>query len=154
MICAFDGCWSKKLDDYWGICRRHFKDTLLQQLERFNGDLVAAAVEYNIPWSSRTTRKDGYVVLYFYGMEVREHRVVLARKLGRALLPNESPHHLNGVEDDNRPENLQLWVKPQPPGQRPEDLVAYAYEILATYGDPKDLLALAQEIFDTYGDAA
>jgi hypothetical protein len=66
---------------------------------------------------------------------VPEHVLIITEILGRALYLGENVHHKNGVRSDNRPENLELWVTSQPAGQRPEDLVAWAHEILERYGN-------------------
>jgi hypothetical protein len=93
-------------------------------------------------WKGGQTRhKAGYIMIRAPGHPraigstyVFEHILVMEEILGRYLLPGESVHHRNGVKDDNRPENLELWTRPQPTGIRVSDAVAWAQQILQLYG--------------------
>lgn len=81
-------------------------------------NLSAAIMGENHPgWKGgRCINGQGYVLVYRPGHPfatkagyVREHRLVMENRLGRFLLPQEVPHHINGDRADNRDENLELF---------------------------------------------
>jgi hypothetical protein len=123
--CTIEGCDKKHLG--YGYCQQHYDGY------RKYDDPTRTPNKKNPAGEGNITA--GYRVFTKNGKKYREHRFVMEQYIGRDLLDHETVHHKNGVRDDNRIENLELWSSAQPYGQRVEDKVKYAKEILALYGD-------------------
>lgn len=89
----------------------------------------------------RRKNKSGYILILkpehprAHNGYVLEHILVMEDFLGRKVVSPETVHHKNGKRDDNHIENLELWTKAHPSGQRVVDLVEWAREILDKYGE-------------------
>jgi len=131
--CAFRGC--RQTESARGFCNAHYQH--LRKGQELRPLRVAEFKPY--------INKQGYVQEQVIDhpnarkrkgrsrLQILQHVRVMSDLLGRPLLPGETVHHKNGVKTDNRPTNLELWVRHQPSGQRAIDLVVWAKEILARY---------------------
>ena len=125
--CSIKGC-DKKYEGK-GFCKKHY------DLNRRRGNPMAE------PLWGKGSYKNGYKLIFKPGYpgayksdgRILEHRYIMEQHLGRSLQPHERVHHRNGIRDDNRIENLELWSTSHPPGQRVADKIKWAKEFLKFY---------------------
>lgn len=143
--CSVDGC--DRGGHSAGYCRSHARRRQLYGDPLRGGPLRQVGAGGSLThgyWKVPVPSHERHLVPDGRNSEL-EHRLVMARRLGRALLPTEVVHHINGDRIDNRPENLELWNTAQPKGQRVTDKLAYAYELLRLY-DPEAVAALGLDL--------
>lgn len=132
-ICLVEGC--SELSHSRGYCSRHYG-----YLKR-NGDPLKAIItgkkRYDASGYVMLDQKDHPFVTSKSG-RIFEHRLIMSETLGRALYSHEQVHHKNSQRSDNTPANLELWSKNQPIGGRVKDLIVWAKEIIALYGDDEN----------------
>jgi hypothetical protein len=114
--CKVDGC--ERPSNCRGFCGLHYNRW------KSTGDPGPAGLKKRSVGRIWTDEKTGY---QYQGNRLY-HRVVMERIIGRTLERNETVHHKNGIRHDNRPSNLELWVKTQLAGQRVTDLIAFVVE--------------------------
>lgn len=136
-LCSIEGCDRYVRGGSKHMCKLHY-----ERLRRY-GDPGPATVKIAAKGSGSWYRHQGYLRRseYVDGKLIRtvlQHVAVMEEILGRRLVAGENVHHLNGIRDDNRPENLELWLVTQPTGQRVEDLMKYIAEYHA--GPMRELL--------------
>jgi len=103
-----------------GKAFRRFCSRSCAQTKRMRADHTVRAEGDTHPHAN------GYVMEKRGGKWYMQHRLVMEQTLDRKLVSGEYVHHKNGVRDDNRPENLELWLgatKKDPKGQRMNDLM-------------------------------
>jgi hypothetical protein len=118
-VCAVEGCERRAASKQ--LCRMHL------QRQYARGD-TGPSERLRRPNGEGHLNRYGYREITIDGHRQFEHRFVMEQILGRPLNNHEHVHHRNGVRSDNRPENLELWVKGHPYGQRPHDLIAFVIE--------------------------
>lgn len=92
---------------------------------------MCAAVASQKGWRKHSS---GYMVRRRSGVLEVQHRVVMAEHIGRALLPSETVHHLNGDRADNRIENLELRNGHHGPGATAAEQITWMIESLEARG--------------------
>lgn len=125
------------------LCKRCY-NIVFKRKEKNQSTLtedILSDIEHHKKRERRFLDADGYAIILKLGHpnakrhgRIREHVYVMSEYLKRPLRKGETVHHINGIKDDNRIENLELWATSHPYGQRVKDKIHWAKEFLESYG--------------------
>lgn len=112
----------------------------------YRKELQNTVGRYNVVQNgTRSHTSGGYVEVKMVGHpnakkdgRVLGHVFVMSEHMGRPIRKNETVHHKNGIRDDNRLENLELWSCDHPFGQRVSDMVQFCRNYLSVYENELD----------------
>jgi hypothetical protein len=114
-----------------GFCRKHS----IRYRKYGDSSVVLTNTGLQVNEGVGSLNKDGYRIICRDGHAIMAHRWAMQQFLGRVLLSDETVHHRNGMRDDNRIENLELWTSMHHSGQRVEDLLVFAKEVMDRYAN-------------------
>lgn len=114
--------WFKKGIKPWnkgtkGLCKSNFtsfKKGIIPWIKGKHHSLISKKIMAEKKWKGGRTKRYGYVLIFkpdhpFSRFNyIREHRLIMEKKVKRYLSPEEVVHHINGIKSDNRIKNLKL----------------------------------------------
>lgn len=150
-VCSYAKCHKQSFRS--GKCTTHYRADLSRVAGECRADFCSRPIsaknvcskhyqriKCGLPDITEWVNDNGYVCEYIPNHiqankdgRVVQHRRIMSDHMGRRLESWETVHHKDGDKLNNTLENLELWAKIHPAGQRVGDLLAFADRIKELY---------------------